>query len=140
MQSHVPPRVTALIPAHNEVGALRALSGSYEHPDRLTVTSYVVNGFLGVKPFWLLIGAVFALERVITVWDQPWTRRLFAALVIPELIYALILQSAYLGAVWQKLNSSTHEWAHLGTITSVLVYRIRRCSAVAHAPRRDTYG
>lgn len=81
----------------------------------LTVTSYSINGFLGVQPFWLLIGAVFALERVITVWDQPWRRRLFAALVIPELIYALILQSAYIGAVWQKLNSSTGEWAHLGT-------------------------
>ncbi|MGJ9372855.1 glycosyltransferase family 2 protein [Nesterenkonia sp. CF4.4] len=81
----------------------------------LTVASYAVNGFLGVQPFWLVIGAVFAAERVVTVWDQPWPRRLFAALVIPELIYALILQSAYVGAVWQKLNSSQGEWAHLGT-------------------------
>nr|WP_274617525.1 glycosyltransferase family 2 protein [Nesterenkonia sp. AY15] len=81
----------------------------------LTTVSYAVNGFLGVEPFWLLIGAVFALERVITVWDQPWRRRLFAAMVIPELIYALILQSAYIGAVWQKLNSSSGDWAHLGT-------------------------
>ncbi|WP_218220442.1 glycosyltransferase family 2 protein [Nesterenkonia sp. Act20] len=80
----------------------------------LTTASYAINGFVWVEPAWLLIGGIFALERVVTVWDQPWRYRIFAALVLPELIYALILQSAYVGAVWQKLNSSQGVWAHLG--------------------------
>ncbi|WP_218221650.1 glycosyltransferase [Nesterenkonia sp. Act20] len=80
----------------------------------LTVSSYFVNGFILVEPLWLAVGAIFAIERVVTVWDEPWRYRIFAALVIPELIYALILQSAYLGAVWQKLTSSQGAWTHVG--------------------------
>lgn len=79
----------------------------------LTAISLAIQSTLWIEPLWLLVGVIFAFERVITVWDEPWRYRLFAALVFPELVYALILQSAYLGAVWQKLNASRGIWTHL---------------------------
>ena len=48
-------------------------------------------------PFWLGIGGVFALERVVSVWRGGWGARLLAVLVLPELAYA-----AFLGVVHLK--------------------------------------
>lgn len=80
----------------------------------LTIAATVINGGpITPEPFWLAIGAIFAVERVATVWDQPWPRRLFAAVVVPELIYALVLQTAFVAAVWQKAAGSAGTWAHL---------------------------
>lgn len=44
-------------------------------------------------PFWLVVGLVFALERVVTVWKGGWRARSVAVLVIPELLYAGISTS-----------------------------------------------
>lgn len=81
----------------------------------LTAVAVALHGFLVPTPFWLAVGAVFALERVATVWDEPIRRRVFAALVLPELLYALVLQSAYAGAVLQKITRSAGVWAHVTT-------------------------
>jgi len=41
--------------------------------------------------FWLVIGGIFLLERIVTVWSAVWRARLLAALLFPELAYALFL-------------------------------------------------
>jgi cellulose synthase/poly-beta-1,6-N-acetylglucosamine synthase-like glycosyltransferase len=48
-------------------------------------------------PLWLGAAALFATERVITVWRGGWESRGLAALVFPELAYA-----CFLGAVYVK--------------------------------------
>ncbi|GAA1812669.1 glycosyltransferase family 2 protein [Nesterenkonia flava] len=83
----------------------------------LTLISLALNGPTVPQPLWLAIGAVFVTERVLSIWDQPIRYRLFAALVIPELVYALVLQAAYIAAVWQKTTGSTGVWAHLTPTT-----------------------
>ena len=84
-----------------------ALMGLY-----LTLTAVAaVLGGLAVS-WWLAIGLVFAVERVATIWGEPWRRRLFAAALIPELAYALILQAAYLAAVWQHARGQAGTWHH----------------------------
>lgn len=84
----------------------------------LTVLGVVLNGLTVPAPLWLAVGALFAAERVATVWDESWRRRVFAALVLPELAYALVLQSAYLGAVVQKITRSAGVWAHVQNRTT----------------------
>lgn len=47
-------------------------------------------------PFWLGIGAIFVLEKVVTVWRGGWRARLLAVLLIPELIYDMFLNVVHL--------------------------------------------
>ncbi|UXN32573.1 glycosyltransferase family 2 protein [Glutamicibacter sp. M10] len=50
-------------------------------------------------PFWMLLGALFAVERIVTVWHGGWRARIVAALVIPELVYDAFLDLAFLKGV-----------------------------------------
>ena len=91
-----------------------ALMGLY-----LTLTAVAaVLGGLTVS-WWLVVGLIFAAERVATVWDEPWRRRLFAAVLIPELLYALILQAAYLAAAWQFVRRQAGTWHHPTTTKEI---------------------
>lgn len=78
----------------------------------LTATSLAMGWFL-LNPFWLAVGVVFAFERVVTVWSDGWRSRLIAALILPELVYALILQAAYLGAAYQHITRQAGTWNHV---------------------------
>lgn len=75
----------------------------------LTVTGWAMYG---PRATWYAgaILAVFWLERVVTVWDMGWRHRLVAALMVPELAYAWILQVAHLKAVWQHLTNAAETW------------------------------
>lgn len=75
--------------------------------------SAALFGISAPVPYWLAAGAVFVTLQVVTVWDEPRRYRLFAALMLPELLYALILQTAYLAAVYQKIRGREGTWAHL---------------------------
>ena len=45
--------------------------------------------------FWMFVGLVFVVERVVTVWEAGWTARLVAATMVPELAFAVFLQVVY---------------------------------------------
>ncbi|WP_225535160.1 glycosyltransferase family 2 protein [Weissella confusa] len=68
---------------------------------------------LFLSPFWAVIGIIFIIERVVSVWHVGWKARLFAFLIIPELLYALILQISYLGALVQFTTGSNGTWNHV---------------------------
>ena len=57
-----------------------------------------------------LILMIFWLERVVTVWDMGWRHRLVAALMVPELVYAYLLQWAHLKAIWQHFTNAAETW------------------------------
>jgi cellulose synthase/poly-beta-1,6-N-acetylglucosamine synthase-like glycosyltransferase len=78
----------------------------------LTTIAVLAGGFR-VDPFWLAVGLVFALERVVTVWDEGWKARLTAAAVLFELTYALILQAAFLAAFVQHARRQEGTWHHV---------------------------
>ncbi|GGA00091.1 glycosyltransferase family 2 protein [Nesterenkonia alkaliphila] len=80
-----------------------------------TAVSVAINGWQAPQLFWLAVGGVFVIERVLTIWDQPVRYRVFAALIIPELVYSLLLQASYVAAVWQKLTGSAGSWHHVET-------------------------
>jgi cellulose synthase/poly-beta-1,6-N-acetylglucosamine synthase-like glycosyltransferase len=56
------------------------------------------------SPFWLAVGAVFMLERLVTVWAVGWRGRLLALPMLFEIGYALFLQVAF---VWSLVQIAT---------------------------------
>lgn len=64
-------------------------------------------------PFWLSIGLIFLVERVVTVWRGGWRARAIAALLIPELVYALFLDAVYVKGVWDIFTGRNATWTHL---------------------------
>ena len=64
-------------------------------------------------PFWLGIGVLFAIERVITVWRGGWRARIVAALVLPELVYDCFLNLAFLRGVFEIAFGRSATWKHV---------------------------
>ena len=64
-------------------------------------------------PFWMLLGALFAVERVVTVWHGGWRARIVAALVIPELVYDAFLDLAFLKGVGDIAFARSADWKHV---------------------------
>ena len=71
-------------------------------------------------PFWLGVGGVFALERVVTVWKGGWAARFLAALVIPELLYATYLNIIFCKGCLDILLAKQAEWTHVASDGSVV--------------------
>lgn len=64
-------------------------------------------------PFWLGIGAVFTLERVVTVWKGGWRARGLAVLLIPELCFDMFLNFVYLKGIFDSAVGHRAAWTHL---------------------------
>jgi hypothetical protein len=63
-------------------------------------------------PFWLGIGTVFAVERVVTAWQVGWSGRVLAALLIPELLYDLYLDAIYVTGLVEITAHRPASWGH----------------------------
>ena len=63
-------------------------------------------------PFWLGVGAVFAVERVVTAWDAGWTGRLVASTLIPEMLYDLFLDGVFGHGLVQITLARRAQWGH----------------------------
>ena len=64
-------------------------------------------------PFWLGIGGVFALERVVSVWRGGWAARLLAVLVLPELAYAAFLGIVHLKGIFDITLGRKATWHYV---------------------------
>lgn len=64
-------------------------------------------------PFWLGIGVLFALERMITAWRGGWKARLVAVLIFPELVYDCFLNLAFLKGVFEIAFGRRATWKHV---------------------------
>ena len=64
-------------------------------------------------PFWLGVGGVFVLERVVTVWHGGWRARLLALSLFPELVYAMFLNVVYVKGVWDMSWNRQAAWKHV---------------------------
>jgi cellulose synthase/poly-beta-1,6-N-acetylglucosamine synthase-like glycosyltransferase len=63
-------------------------------------------------PFWLGVGAIFALERVVTAWHAGWTGRLVALALLPELLYDLFLDAVFVHGLAQITLARRAQWGH----------------------------
>lgn len=64
-------------------------------------------------PFWIGIGLVFTLERVVTVWRGGPKARLLGLSLFPELFYALFLNMVYVKGVWDLSLARQATWKHV---------------------------
>ncbi len=64
-------------------------------------------------PFWLGIGVVFMIERVITAWKGGWRARLLAALLFPELFFAAFLDLVYVRSIIDISLGRQAAWKHI---------------------------
>jgi cellulose synthase/poly-beta-1,6-N-acetylglucosamine synthase-like glycosyltransferase len=63
-------------------------------------------------PFWVGIGAVFAVERTVTVWRSGPLARLLAATLFPELFFSMFLDLVYLKGVVDISLARSAQWEH----------------------------
>jgi cellulose synthase/poly-beta-1,6-N-acetylglucosamine synthase-like glycosyltransferase len=76
----------------------------------LIVLSYVAFGLFTVVVFWALLGALFAVERTVTVWPGGWRARLLAAPLLIELVYAVVLQLVYVKSLIDIALGRSKHW------------------------------
>lgn len=97
----------------------------------LTLTTIMMFLYLGAtalvvaagqfqwSSFWLAVGLIFVVERLVTVWSNGPGGRAWAALVLPEMIYDLILMTAFVTAAANTLFKTTPKWHHLEGVSHV---------------------
>ncbi|MHA7144445.1 glycosyltransferase family 2 protein [Arthrobacter sp. TmT3-37] len=64
-------------------------------------------------PFWLGLGLLFTVERVVTVWKGGWRARLLALTLFPELFFDMFLNLVYVKGVVDLSFGRTASWKHL---------------------------
>jgi cellulose synthase/poly-beta-1,6-N-acetylglucosamine synthase-like glycosyltransferase len=64
-------------------------------------------------PFWVGLGLVFSLERVVSVWKGGWRARVLSATLFPELFYAMFLNVVYVKGVLDISRGSQARWKHV---------------------------
>lgn len=73
----------------------------------------LVEDKMSINLFWIFILFLFVFERVYTVWNLGWKARFIALFLLPELIYAYILQISYVAALLQFVTHSKGTWNHI---------------------------
>ncbi|WP_235861667.1 glycosyltransferase family 2 protein [Tersicoccus phoenicis] len=64
-------------------------------------------------PFWLGVGVLFAIERVVTAWKGGWRARLLALTIFPELFFDLFLDVVFVKGILDITRGRRATWSHL---------------------------
>nr|WP_237405196.1 glycosyltransferase family 2 protein [Streptomyces sp. SN-593] len=72
-----------------------------------TLSSY---GWPGLSPFWTAIGALFLVEKVVSVRRAGPRAVVVAALMVPEMLYDLFQHAVYFSSLWGLLRRSEEKW------------------------------
>jgi cellulose synthase/poly-beta-1,6-N-acetylglucosamine synthase-like glycosyltransferase len=78
----------------------------------LIVTALATNQWVWF-PFWLGVGSLFALDRVVSTWRGGWKARLLAALLVPELLYDGYLDVVYVKGIFDITFARKARWGHV---------------------------
>jgi hypothetical protein len=65
------------------------------------------------SPFWMTIGMIFVVERLVTVWRAGWRGRVLAAPMFPELAYAAFLQACFMTSIAQIFRGRKADWNYV---------------------------
>jgi biofilm PGA synthesis N-glycosyltransferase PgaC len=64
-------------------------------------------------PFWIIVGSVFVIERVLTVWRGGWRARGLAIVILPELLYDVFLQIVFIKCLFDIALARRARWGHV---------------------------
>ena len=79
----------------------------------LMTISLLAADSISWSPFWICIGMIFVLERLVTVWRVGWRGRALAAPIFPELAYVVFLQACFVTSIVQILLGRKSDWNHV---------------------------
>ncbi len=79
----------------------------------LMIVSILALKLVPVIVFWVLVGALFAVERVVTVWDGGWRARLLALPLVIEVAYDWVLQAVYVKSLADIALGRQRQWNHV---------------------------
>jgi poly-beta-1,6-N-acetyl-D-glucosamine synthase len=63
--------------------------------------------------FWLAVGSIFIVERVVTVWAAGWKARLLALPLVIEIAYDLVLQAVYVKSLVDIASGRKAGWNYV---------------------------
>jgi biofilm PGA synthesis N-glycosyltransferase PgaC len=78
----------------------------------MIVTALATNDWVWF-PFWLGVGSVFLIDRVVSAWAGGWKARLLAILLIPELTYDMFLDIIYIKGIIDITFARNATWGHV---------------------------
>jgi cellulose synthase/poly-beta-1,6-N-acetylglucosamine synthase-like glycosyltransferase len=78
----------------------------------MLITALAVNQWIWF-PFWSLLGAIFILERTLSVWRGGWRARLLAVTLLPELLYDVFLQVVFVSCLVNISVGRQARWGHV---------------------------
>jgi cellulose synthase/poly-beta-1,6-N-acetylglucosamine synthase-like glycosyltransferase len=64
-------------------------------------------------PFWVGVGWLFVLERLVTVWRGGWRARILALTLFPELAYSLVLNAVFVKGIFDIAFRREASWKHV---------------------------
>lgn len=64
-------------------------------------------------PFWLGVGSLFIVDRVVSAWRGGWKARLLALLMLPELLYDMFLDVCYIKGIFDITFARAATWGHV---------------------------
>lgn len=64
-------------------------------------------------PFWLGLGLIFSVERIVSVWRGGRRARILSAALFPELVYAMFLNVVYVKGVLDISMGHQARWKHV---------------------------
>ncbi len=64
-------------------------------------------------PFWQGLGAIFIVERVVSVWKGGWRARLLALVLLPELLFDMFLNVVYVKGIIDITLGKQAAWNHV---------------------------
>ena len=78
----------------------------------MLVTLLSADGF-EIIWLWAIIGSIFIVERVVTVWKAGWRGRLLAAPLVIEIAYDLVLQAVYIKSLIEIATGRSSGWNYV---------------------------
>jgi cellulose synthase/poly-beta-1,6-N-acetylglucosamine synthase-like glycosyltransferase len=78
----------------------------------MTVTLLSADGF-EIIWFWAILGMIFVVERVVTVWPAGWRARLIALPLFIEIAYDLFLQAVYVKSLIDIASGRSAGWNYV---------------------------
>jgi len=89
--------------------------------------------------FWTVVGVIFVVERLVTVWAAGWKARALAAPIFLELGYALFLQACFVASLGQVFTRKEAGWNYVRREGLALVVIVNGILLPASVMQTDWY-
>lgn len=87
-------------------------------------------------PFWIGVGSVFVVDRVVSAWRGGWRARFLAVLLVPELVYDMYLDVIYVKGIFDITFARNASWGHVTHGQASEIKAVAEQGAQAEVPAR----